>query len=224
MIGGSILSAGELAGTGAGALTALVCDGVNGCPGGEQAADMAARFFAAMPWASSLFEIVSRTLRLGDAVRTSPPGRAAAALSGLQLSGEQFIAFNLGDVRIYRCGKSGLCRISADHILERSPGTLTRYLGQTGELSPSVSVGALQSGDRFFLLCSDGVYRRADDCALAEIVAGSQPLREKKRAILDLAVRNGSQDDLSVVLIDCGAPTDGQEVTRRPQRTGAAPR
>ena len=32
MIGGSILSAGELAGTGAGALTALVCDGVNGWP------------------------------------------------------------------------------------------------------------------------------------------------------------------------------------------------
>ena len=218
MIAGSVLSEGELSGAGAGVLTALVCDGVGSCPGGEAAAELAAGYFASLPGDSSLFEIVSRTLRLGDVMRSSPE-RMAAAFSGLQLIGERFIAFNLGDVRVYRCGENGLRLLSSDHTRALRPedaaGVLTRYLGQGQAAVPSVRVGTVDGGDRFFLLCSDGVYRGTGERALTRIVAGPYSLGEKKRAILNLAVQNGSRDDLSVVLIACGAFAAGTGETRK---------
>jgi serine/threonine protein phosphatase PrpC len=51
------------------------------------------------------------------------------------------------------------------------------------------------------LLCTDGVWSEVEDGEIADLSAGCESPREFGRALVDLAMERGSEDNLSVIVI-----------------------
>jgi serine/threonine protein phosphatase PrpC len=126
---------------------------------------------------------------------------------------------NVGDSRAYRIDSHGIHRISVDHSfaeeaasqalmgpveIARSPwrNALTRSLGTQGTLDVDV-FGPFEIAGRphTVMLCSDGLYRALSDEAAWHHLAGSPDPTTGARALADLALRHGSDDNISVAVV-----------------------
>ncbi len=130
-----------------------------------------------------------------------------------------FIA-NVGDSRTYRLRDGNLEQLTVDdswvELLVRA-GSLTREQAKTHpqrnviltslggrdfeEQSVEVGVMSLLPGDRF-LISSDGIHDTLDDDEIASLLGTDEPMEVVASQLMDTAVRAGSCDDLSVVVLD----------------------
>ena len=53
-----------------------------------------------------------------------------------------------------------------------------------------------------YFLCSDGIHKFVDGGRLADMLCRGGPLIDKCRAVLNYAIENGSEDDLSIVAVE----------------------
>jgi serine/threonine protein phosphatase PrpC len=72
---------------------------------------------------------------------------------------------------------------------------------QGDDVEPSYLTVVPRAGDRW-LLCSDGLSNVVRDESLAEILAGHPDLDECARRLVDLALRAGGPDNISVIVAD----------------------
>ncbi|WP_020210066.1 bifunctional protein-serine/threonine kinase/phosphatase [Gilvimarinus chinensis] len=111
--------------------------------------------------------------------------------------------FHSGDSRIYRLCGTALEPLTEDHRHRASPDSsyLTRALGIQQALELDYQQLPVEEGDQF-LLATDGVYEfvSAEDIAHAWQTHGKD-LNAAARAIVDKALANGSDDNLSVQLV-----------------------
>jgi protein phosphatase len=77
---------------------------------------------------------------------------------------------------------------------------LTKGLGLGLFVQPDTRHVPLQDGDRI-LLCTDGVWSEVEDKEIADLSAGCESPREFGRALVDLAMERGSEDNVSVIVI-----------------------
>lgn len=77
---------------------------------------------------------------------------------------------------------------------------LTKGLGLGLFVQPDTRRIDLREGDRI-LLCTDGVWSEIEDKEIADLSAGSESAREFGRALVDLAMERGSEDNVSAVVI-----------------------
>ena len=224
---GIIASAGGISGSAADALFAAVCDGIGSCSGGALAAQTASEVLAL--YADTLASEISfrrALLCANDAIRSQQrkdPRHAAMSTTaaGLLIRGNTAFSFNVGDSRIYRYAGGRLELLSADHTCAwdvyqagriSGPRTVpdphchgvTRYLGGRDALcAPTFRCRPVPEDGCLYLICSDGVWGRVSESELSALLCRRVGLREKSRAVSELALRSGSTDDRSIILVRC---------------------
>lgn len=213
IVDNNLLSAGNIAGTRKNELLAVVCDGVGGTDNGELAAEMISSSFRDFKIAETSPLSLSQHLHKVNRKVTTEQETAsvrfnmASTVAGMMFYKNRYLLFNLGDTRIYQFSGSKLLQISKDHTANSEVQTagITRYIGGTGNACrPFIKTGKIISGG-YYMICSDGIYKGLDDECLVSIFSTDSSLEEKRRAILKLALKNGSTDDKSVILIKCAA-------------------
>ncbi|MCL1987370.1 MAG: protein phosphatase 2C domain-containing protein [Firmicutes bacterium] len=143
--------------------------------------------------------------------------KMSTTVAGVYINGGNFIVFNVGDSRVYRYRKPYLAQLSVDHTVaeeaaqlglsthetEKSAHILTRCIGDKSRCQPSVKMGENRAflGD-IFLVCSDGLSGVVDVDDMEILLAEEISLSEKCQNLLKLALRNGSLDNISVILVE----------------------
>lgn len=88
---------------------------------------------------------------------------------------------------------------------------ITRGIGLDTRITPDYGDGALETGDRF-LLASDGIWSALDTGQLQQRLAGGMETDaapgDTAAALCDLALRAGSQDNVSAVVMHVTALPD----------------
>ncbi|MFB9137062.1 protein kinase domain-containing protein [Vibrio olivae] len=113
--------------------------------------------------------------------------------------------FHVGDTRIHLLRKGKFRQLTTDHqrINFGKNAYLTRALGMDRNVEVDYQTLSLQKGDRF-LLTSDGVHDFIDVSTLSQFANPSLNISHGDRclAICHQALKNGSQDNVSCLLLD----------------------
>ena len=204
---------------------AVVTDGVGGAPCGEVASRAAAE--AVMNYLRSPEEDLPAEQRLREAVRRANDvvreraandekcaGMASTAVACLWDSDTLHIA-NVGDSRFYLWRDPKLTRLSHDHTLGNEAAwrptvaelnadigrVLTMAVGLSEDILVHTEKISLEPGDRA-LMTTDGVHGVLPDEALAKILGKRGNTRESLDRLLHAALRAGSRDNLTAILIE----------------------
>jgi PPM family protein phosphatase len=151
---------------------------------------------------------------------------------------------NVGDSRAYRIERSGIRRITQDHSfaaeaartkvmsseeIARSPwrNALTRSLGTENHVEVDVfGPFPLDDGPHVVLLCSDGIYRSVTDEGIRQLVLSFDDVGVAAEVLTTRALQNGSDDNMSVALVEFGKVLSGPRTRRietaRPNHGGGA--
>ena len=197
---------------------AVVCDGVGGEAFGYKAAEIVTGYFSRISEMQLSVEIIKESIKEAnqaviDSQKTdSKHSKMATTIAGLYINGDDFIAFNIGDSRVYRY-RSYISQISKDHSvrqeqidlgLKPSPGqenNITRYIGGTFAFPDIVEGKGRVFDNDIYILCTDGVWGVLEDDDFERILSQENTLEEKCQALIELALENQSTDNLSVVII-----------------------
>ena len=190
-----------------------VADGVSGSDGGREAAEYTVRGLLSDYYATpndwdvpvALDRVLHATNRWLLAQSSAHPERdgMATTLSALSLRHRQYTIAHIGDTRIYLLRDDKFTRLTTDHVWDRPEmrHVLTRAMGLDRHLNLDYSEGDLQSGDRF-LLVSDGVWHPLGDKILAERLQQCSDPDHAARSLCEAALKAGSQDNVSAVIIE----------------------
>lgn len=131
--------------------------------------------------------------------------------SALILKSSTAYIFHVGDTRISQYRQNSLETLTQDHQQKRGPSNsvLTRALGADPRLQVDVSEVAVQVGDIFLLTC-DGVHEylstKEIKAHLESLVDNptTEALKKTSQLLTKLAVKNGSDDNVSCLLVYIG--------------------
>jgi len=137
---------------------------------------------------------------------------------------------NVGDSRVYRLRGATLEKLSEDHVIvadaPRHPADprpprkrkfVTRALGTKATVEPEVRLLDTRPGD-LFVLCSDGLTDLVDDDDIVGTVSKHRDdPRAAVRALIAMANKRGSTDNVTVVLAKVvGAEDDANDTDELP--------
>lgn len=214
-----------------GSLVVAVADGMGGLELGDVASRTALETLRhAMSRESTLADAVRQANR---AVRERAQGRPmGTTLVAAHAVAQRVTVVNVGDSRAYRMTPLGLLRISTDHnhreearLLGSGPAlevggrwanALTRSLGARDEVEVDVFGPFDLDEDEGLLLCSDGVHGVLADARIEEWSHSIGDPDEAAEKLIELALANGSEDNLSaVILLRRPSPGAAPPVVRR---------
>jgi serine/threonine protein phosphatase Stp1 len=203
----------------------VVADGMGGHKGGDVASQAIIESIAMVP---SGLEPHTRMLAVREAIqRAHRVVREEADRRGLQtigstvvalvLTNSNFVAFWVGDSRLYRLRDGELQMLSSDHSAvapmvesgqitwdqaEKLPhsNVITRAVGVGDDVIIAKIRGQVASGDRF-LLCSDGLSKYFDFASLRKVLA-SAPVETVTDLLLEGALEAGGADNISIIVVD----------------------
>ncbi|MPV49185.1 MULTISPECIES: Stp1/IreP family PP2C-type Ser/Thr phosphatase [unclassified Pseudactinotalea] len=225
----------------------VLADGMGGAAGGDIASSVAVAHLAALDGddhgADDILELLTGALTDAhtDLIEYS---RARPELAGLGttvvamlVSGRTAAMVHVGDSRAYLLREHSLHQITQDH-------TFVQYLIDTGQITPAEAenhpqrsvilrvlgdstdeveldetVRELKAGDRW-LLCSDGLSGMVSDETIAETLRHVTDPGACAEQLVDLALRGGGQDNITVVVADVTDDSAGASTV--PQVVGAA--
>ena len=200
----------------------LVSDGMGGRAAGDVASAIVVDEFRGRVGADAVdAEWVQECIaRAGRRIRRlSGGGATVTGAAFVEHSGAAYwLAFNIGDSRIYRCADGAVSQISVDH-------SFVQELVEAGELDPAdarhhprrnvitraVGVGAQAGPDCWLLpgiegdrlvLCSDGVTAELTDERLRAILTEHLDPQRAADAVVAAAIDAGGRDNATAVVID----------------------
>lgn len=205
-------------------LLAMVADGMGGHAGGRTASESAIELISAS-MADRLDK--ARAAELKQAAVDAGRGifEAASQSEGMKGMGTTIAAaviredgvsaVNAGDSRIYLLQNGGLRRVTKDHkyvqyLVDKGFLTpeeaakhpyrniITRALGME-EVEPDEFEVSWSTGDTL-LICSDGLYEEVSEEDIKKVLVGGQPAQYKAKRLLDMALKNGGRDNISVIV------------------------
>lgn len=145
-------------------------------------------------------------------------------LTVLVLQDSNYWIAHIGDTRAYLIGEESIERFTTDHsALSESikeglisetdasefpySNALTRYLGSEHQFYPDILplTGSyeVKEGD-IILLCSDGIHSVINDFEIYEQILYTENIMQAGENLLSLAYRNGSKDNMSVIILEFG--------------------
>jgi PPM family protein phosphatase len=225
-VAGCIIETGGIEGETLDSLLAVVCDGVGGEASGARAATLVGEAFTSiddeMRPVLSIFNQIERAEQSirSEAEEHPELSRMASTIAGVYIDKGEYIAFNVGDSRVYIADGDGISTLSDDHTraqamvdarlarsvdeLPPSAGsTLVRYLSSNaGRGVPAVRAGQTGEQPVRMVICSDGAYRKLGSGSLRAALEGENSLLERCKALRTEAVEAGSGDDISVILVE----------------------
>ncbi len=123
-----------------------------------------------------------------------------------------------GDSRIYRISAGNIARLTEDDSwvraaleeglvepdeLEGHPlrNMITNAIGMEKAIKPHITEAPFEAGD-WLLLCSDGLYKAvSDEEILEEVLRGGEDLEKTTESLIDKAVNNDANDDVTVLIV-----------------------
>ncbi|MEU2420343.1 Stp1/IreP family PP2C-type Ser/Thr phosphatase [Streptomyces sp. NPDC007851] len=139
-------------------------------------------------------------------------------LTALLWTGQRLGLVHVGDSRAYLLRDGVLTQITQDHtwvqrlvdegrITEEEATThpqrslLMRALGSGEHVEPDLSIREVRAGDRY-LICSDGLSGVVSHQTLEETLASYQGPQETVQELIQLALRGGGPDNITVIIAD----------------------
>jgi serine/threonine protein phosphatase PrpC len=206
----------------------LVADGMGGHAFGERASQETARVLSSLlpshepATAAAILEAVAEANR---AVRLiSEDDFAGTTLAGVALVQTEsahechWMAFNIGDSRIYSWDGEHLQQVSVDHsavqemvdegvitaaeaAVHPDRNVITRAIGIDGELEPDVWL-LPAGGTQTFVICSDGLTKELDDGAIEIVLAATSLDTSPADRLVAAALASGGADNVTVVVVE----------------------
>lgn len=132
--------------------------------------------------------------------------------------GETLAVVNVGDSRVYRCDESGFHQVTEDHtvvqemlkagmitpeeaVVHEGRNHLSRALGIESNVAVDNWTLNPVSGHRY-LLCSDGLNHEVADRDIHAALLQHEGPKEAADALVDLALRRGGSDNITVIVVD----------------------
>lgn len=205
----------------------VVADGMGGHAHGEIASALAVNGLRG--WAGrtdlTVEEVTATVGTLNDAIQEAASATPSAHGMGTTVVGvvavlheghPHWLAFNVGDSRLYRFADGALEQVSVDHSVVQElvdageitaadipthpqRSVITRVLGTEGTVAPDYWL--LPVGGRF-LLCSDGLPTELDAPAIAEVLAGHADPEAAAEALVAAALAAGGHDNVTAIVVD----------------------
>ncbi|MEU9290398.1 Stp1/IreP family PP2C-type Ser/Thr phosphatase [Streptomyces sp. NPDC048275] len=139
-------------------------------------------------------------------------------LTALLWTGQRLGLVHVGDSRAYLLRDGVLTQITQDHtwvqrlvdegrITEEEATThpqrslLMRALGSGDHVEPDLSIREVRAGDRY-LICSDGLSGVVSHQTMEETLASYQGPQETVQLLIELALRGGGPDNITVIVAD----------------------
>ena len=144
-----------------------------------------------------------------------------------------WVAFNIGDCRLYRLDRATLTQLTVDHSYVQAlvdggvldPGgarthplrsLVTKALGIGDSHEPDFWLFPAEPGSRF-LLCSDGLTSEVEDDAIAVLLGGPGGPQDAADRLVGAALAAAGRDNVSVVVVE--VVSVGTGTGRRPLRS-----
>ena len=121
-----------------------------------------------------------------------------STFSAVILKGDRAHAFHVGDCQIAKINEDGYQPLTKDHATVS--GTLTRALGADSHIEVDYKSCLLAPKDILILSC-DGVHHFVKPKQITQIIHDSENLEQASKAITQLASKQGSQDNLTCLLV-----------------------
>ena len=209
----------------------MVADGMGGLGGGDVASQTAVeaifqRYFASNNTEDNLERRLHDALETANAtVREQAPKlrlvRIGSTAAGMILTPlGDVLVFNVGDCRVYRIRDDKIERLSHDQSVMESridhgmspeeaarttnTSMVTSFLGQPFPIKPEFRGDQAQEGD-VYVICSDGLWGLTKPEEILNI-AQKAPAKEAVRKLVDLALKRGGPDNVSVMVVRIGNP------------------
>ena len=211
----------------------VVCDGMGGARAGEVASQMACLGLIGVdPAVAGLEELRQAIVRTNMAIIQRSTSESELLGMGTTLTAALFkddtlLVAHIGDSRAYVFRNGGLIQMTADHswvgeMVRRGEITaaqaarhphrsvITKALGTDLELDPDVIELSLEPSDRV-LICSDGLTGMVDDESIGHIMGLGADAQATAQSLVDAALENGGEDNVTVVVVDVRAAVDEGE-------------
>jgi serine/threonine protein phosphatase PrpC len=210
----------------------LVADGMGGHSFGDRASQSVVETFAAAAAAEDTLtpERVVQTIHAANNAVVALTGEDDEAVSGTTLAGlalvrsetaHHWMAFNVGDSRVYSWDGRRLEQVTVDHsavqelldlgqitpieaIEHPHRNVITRAIGVGDIVDPDVWLLPV-AGRQLFLACSDGLTKELDDDQIASIVATRVQLKDGQTVaerLVEAALAAGGADNVTVVVVE----------------------
>jgi protein phosphatase len=204
-----------------------IADGMGGQAAGEVASSEVISTIVALdddiPGSDILTSLGAAVQRANDQLRTmveeDPQLEGmGTTLTALLWTGQRLGLVHVGDSRAYLLRDGVLTQITQDHtwvqrlvdegrITEEEATThpqrslLMRALGSGDHVEPDLSVREVRAGDRY-LICSDGLSGVVSHQTMEETLASYQGPQETVQELIQLALRGGGPDNITVIVAD----------------------
>ncbi len=215
--------------TDAGALKNLfmVADGMGGHLAGEYASEQAVHTVLdevrkkekkePVPILESAIRVANRRLYAEANSDRTKLGMGTTMVAATFFDGHMYVA-NVGDSRLYVMKQGRLTQITRDHsvvqelisngsidenseIYREKKHVITRAVGAEEEVRIDVFDVPFEDIDQV-LLCTDGLSNMVDDNEIGNILSGDDKVKQKAESLMELALKNGGEDNITVLLID----------------------
>ncbi|GAB2865535.1 Stp1/IreP family PP2C-type Ser/Thr phosphatase [Streptomyces deserti] len=204
-----------------------IADGMGGAAAGEVASSEAISTIVALdddiPGSDILTSLGTAVQRANDQLRAmveeDPQLEGmGTTLTALLWTGQRLGLVHVGDSRAYLLRDGVLTQITQDHtwvqrlvdegrITEEEATThpqrslLMRALGSGDHVEPDLSIREVRAGDRY-LICSDGLSGVVSHQTLEDTLASYQGPQETVQNLIELALRGGGPDNITVIVAD----------------------
>jgi serine/threonine protein phosphatase PrpC len=202
-------------------LVAAIADGVSAGGRGREAAQTTVMsllqdyFGTPATWDTSVAldrVIGAQNAWLAGANRRASGGAGAmTTLTALVLRGHGYTLAHVGDTRAWLLRDGACTQLTQDHVFDHPDfrSRLSRAIGLDDAVRVDYSQGELQRGD-VFVLTSDGVHGALGAGPLRAQLAAAQGAQAASEAIVQAALRAGSRDDASALVIQVGELADAR--------------
>ncbi|MFF3336705.1 Stp1/IreP family PP2C-type Ser/Thr phosphatase [Streptomyces sp. NPDC002888] len=204
-----------------------IADGMGGAAAGEVASSEAISTIVALdddiPGSDVLTSLGHAVQRANDQLRSMVEDDPqlegmGTTLTALLWTGQRLGLVHVGDSRAYLLRDGMLTQITQDHtwvqrlvdegrITEEEATThpqrslLMRALGSGDHVEPDLSIREVRAGDRY-LICSDGLSGVVSHQTLEDTLASYQGPQETVQELIQLALRGGGPDNITVIIAD----------------------
>lgn len=204
-------------------ITAAIADGMSGSDAGQQASQCCVVSFLtdyySTPDSWSVKQAGQKILSATNSwlysqghIRYGSSKGMVSTLSIIVLKSATAHIFHIGDSRIYRLRKGNVEQITRDHRvwISEEKNYLNRAMGIEPRLEVDYHALPLARGD-VFLMTTDGVHDFVDEKSLKNLLLDNTDLAETAEKIVQLAISQHSDDNLTCQIIQVDALPEAKE-------------
>jgi protein phosphatase len=206
-----------------------VADGMGGHAAGEVASGLAIACLGRLAGASDLTpeDIVAAIESANDEILAVAAKRADSHGMGTTVAGlgvvrvggvDHWVAFNVGDSRVYRFADDILSQVTVDHSeveemvaaghlrpedarIHPNRNVVTRSLGTTPAPIPDLWVFPPSVAERF-VLCSDGLSQEVENYDIAVVLRNNPGAQAAADALVAAALAAGGRDNVTAIVVN----------------------